>query len=81
MSRPRILYTLSLDVFPHLIALSSAIIVATAPSIFSVDFSLSVLMFPAGSVQMNMLSILINPVIFSNTYLNAHLHISQTAFP
>ena len=32
-----------------LIARSSAITVATAPSIFSVDFSLSILIFPAGS--------------------------------
>jgi len=32
-------------------------IVATTPSIFSVDFSLSGLMFPAGSVRMKMLSI------------------------
>ena len=31
---------------------------ATAPSIFSVDFSLSGLMLPAGSVRMKMLSII-----------------------
>lgn len=37
---------------PQRIARSRAIIVATAPSIFSVDFSLSALMFPAGSVRM-----------------------------
>ena len=34
-------YTLSPESLPHRIARSSAIIVATAPSIFSVDFSLS----------------------------------------
>lgn len=32
--------------------------VATAPSIFSVDFSLSAFIFPAGSVRIYMLSIL-----------------------
>ena len=42
---------------PHLIARSRPIIVATTPSIFSVDFSLSGLMFPAESVRMKMLSI------------------------
>ena len=51
-SNPRLSYTLSPLPLPHRIALSSAIIVATAPSIFSVDFSLSALMFPAGSVRM-----------------------------
>lgn len=40
--------------FPMRIARSSAMIVAIAPSIFSVDFSLSALMFPAGSVRMKM---------------------------
>lgn len=43
---------------PQRMDLSSAMIVATAPSIFSVDFSLSGLMFPAGSVRMKMLSII-----------------------
>ena len=43
---------------PQRIARSSAITVTTALSIFSVDFSLSDLMFPAGSVRMKMLSII-----------------------
>ena len=51
---PRSLYTLSVE--PSFrIARSSAITVATAPSIRSVDFSLSILMFPAGSVRTYML--------------------------
>lgn len=41
-SNPLVSYTLSPASFPHRIALSSAMIVATAPSIFSVDFSLAV---------------------------------------
>ena len=44
-------YTLSVFIFPQRIALSNPIIVAMAPSIFSVDFSLSALIFPAGSVR------------------------------
>ena len=41
-SNPLVSYTLSPASFPHRIALSNAMIVATAPSIFSVDFSLAV---------------------------------------
>ena len=55
---PRPSYTLSLLSFPQRIALSSAMTIATTPSIFSVDFSLSGLMFPAGSLLMKMLSII-----------------------
>ena len=44
--------------FPQRTARSSPMIVATAPSIFSVDFSLSALILPAGSVRMKMLSII-----------------------
>ena len=46
---PRPSYALSPFSFPQRIARSSPIIVATTPSIFSVDFSLSGLMFPARS--------------------------------
>jgi hypothetical protein len=41
--------------FPKRIALSNPIIVSMAPSIFSVDFSLSALIFPAGPVRIKML--------------------------
>ena len=51
-------YTLSVFIFPQRIALSNPIIVAMAPSIFSVDFSLSALIFPAGSVRIKILSII-----------------------
>ena len=54
---PLLSYTLSVLELPHLIALSSAMMVAIAPSIFSVDFSLSALIFPAESVLINILSI------------------------
>lgn len=40
----------------HLMARSRAMMVATTASIFSVDFCLSGLMFPAGVVRMWMLS-------------------------
>jgi len=49
-NRPRWLYTES-PAFWFFIARSSAMIRATAPSIFSVDFSLSSLRLPAGSVR------------------------------
>ena len=55
---PRSSYTLSPLSNPQRIARSSAIMVATTPSIFSVDFSLSGFMLPAGSVLMKMLSII-----------------------
>ena len=45
-------YTLSFVSFPQRMARSSPMMAAIAPSIFSVDFSLSALMFPAGSVRM-----------------------------
>ena len=45
-------YTEAVETLPHRMARSSPIIAAIAPSIFSVDFSLSALMFPAGSVRM-----------------------------
>lgn len=51
--------------FPHRIARSNAMIVATAPSIISVDFSLSGLMFPAGSVRIKMLLKNISPKVAS----------------
>ena len=54
---PRSSYTLSPLSNPQRIARSSAIMVATTPSIFSVDFSLSCFIFPAGSVFMKILSI------------------------
>ena len=50
MSSPRWLYTES-PPFRFFIALSSAMTSATAPSTFSVDFSLSILILPAGSVR------------------------------
>ena len=49
-NKPRSLYTESLP-FWFFIARSSAITSATAPSIFSVDFSLSSFRLPAGSVR------------------------------
>lgn len=42
--------------------------VATAPSIFSVDFSLSGLMFPAGSVRIKMIHLKGFPYSFSVSY-------------
>lgn len=51
-------YTLSVFIFPQRIVLSNPMIAAMAPSIFSVDFSLSALMFPAGFVRMKILSII-----------------------
>ena len=48
--KPRWLYTES-PLFRFFMALSSAMTSATAPSTFSVDFALSSLMFPAGSVR------------------------------
>ena len=50
MSSPRWLYTES-PPFRFFIARSSAMTSATAPSTFSVDFSLSILILPAGSVR------------------------------
>ena len=51
-------YTLSVaGPLPHLIARSRPMMVATTPSIFSVDFYLSGLMVPAGSVRLKMLSV------------------------
>ena len=49
-NKPRSLYTESLP-FWFFIARSSAMTSATAPSIFSVDFSLSSFRLPAGSVR------------------------------
>ena len=49
-NKPRSLYTESLS-FWFFIARSSAMTSATAPSIFSVDFSLSSFRLPAGSVR------------------------------
>ena len=55
---PRSLYT-EVPVFtPQRIARSRPMMAATASSIFSVDFSLSALMFPAKSVRTKMLSII-----------------------
>ena len=51
-------YTLSPVSLPQRMARSRPMMAAMAPSIFSVDFSLSALMFPAGSVRMKMLSII-----------------------
>lgn len=53
----RSIYTDSAVSLLQRMARSSAITVAMAPSIFSVDFSLSILIFPAGSVRMKMLCI------------------------
>lgn len=50
MSSPLWLYTES-PLFRFFMARSSAMTSATTPSTFSVDFSLSILMFPAGSVR------------------------------
>ncbi|WP_187363553.1 hypothetical protein [Peptoniphilus senegalensis] len=43
---------------PNLIALSRAMIIAIAPSSFSVDFSLSAFMFLAGSVRIKIFYII-----------------------
>ena len=56
-SNPRLSYTDSAVPWFRM-ARSRAMMVATAPSILSVDFSLSGLMLPAGSVRTKMLSII-----------------------
>ena len=55
---PLLSYTLYVFIFPHLTTLSSAMIMALASSIFSIDFSLSPLMFSPRFVLIKILSII-----------------------